>query len=36
MSELLYGLLVTGGAFAVVLAAGLWFDRRHSSLTHRR
>jgi hypothetical protein len=36
MSELLYGLLVTGGAFAVVVAAGLWFDNRRSGLPHRR
>lgn len=26
MTELFYGILVTGGAFTVVVAAGLWLD----------
>ena len=36
MAELLYGLLVSGGAFAAVVAAGLYVERRWIGLPHRR
>jgi hypothetical protein len=36
MSELLYGLLVSGGTFAVIVAAGLYVERRWIGLPRRR
>jgi hypothetical protein len=36
MSELLYGLILTGGAFSAVLLGAFWWDRRHGALPHRR
>jgi hypothetical protein len=31
MSELLYGLILTGGAFFGVLAGAFWWDRNHGN-----
>ena len=36
MAELLYGLLVSGGAFAAVVVAGLYVENRWIGLPHRR
>ena len=36
MAELLYGLLVSGGAFAAVVVAGLFVERRWVGLPPRR
>lgn len=36
MAELLYGLLVSGGAFVVVVVAGLYAESRWLGLPHRR
>ena len=36
MAELLYGLLVSVGAFAVVVVAGLHVESRWFGLPHRR
>ena len=36
MSELLYGLLISGGTFAAVVAAGLHIESRWIGLPHRR
>ncbi len=36
MAELLYGPLVPGASFAVVVAAGLYIESRRIGLPHRR
>jgi hypothetical protein len=36
MSELFYGLLLTGGPFVIVVAAGLYIESRWIGLPHRR
>jgi hypothetical protein len=36
MSELLYGLVLTGGAFAAVLLGAFWWDHRHTAAFQRR
>ncbi len=36
MSELFYGLLISGGAFAAIVAAGLYIEKRWIGLPHQR